>query len=136
MNHSVIAAGVAAIALAFASPAAAGSVHHAAKRAPAAERCAVPTRAEALAAPLAGDRALQAKIDQLTGVISTLSDRLASLEEKLGSSADKDDPDADDESADDAMSLASARRAGRTGLHRPGPAADHRSVAPPVMPAA
>jgi hypothetical protein len=131
MHHSVIAAGVAAIALAFASPAAAGSAHHPAKRAPTAERCAVPTRAEALTAPLASDRALQAKIDQLTGVISTLSDRLASLEEKLGSSADKDDPDADDDSAGDEMSLASAHRAGRAGLHRHRP-----SAASPEMPAA
>jgi len=135
MKHSVIVAGVAAIVLAFASPAA-GSVHHAAKRAQAAERCAVPTRAEALAAPLAGDRALQAKIDQLTGVIATLSDRLASLEEKLGSSEDKGDQDADDDNADDVVSLASAQRTARTGLRRPGRTAHRRSVAPPVMPAA
>ena len=134
MKHSVIVAGVAAIVLAFASPAA-GSVHHAAKRAQAAERCSVPTRAEALAAPLAGDRVLQAKIDQLTGVISTLSDRLASLEEKLGSSPDKDDPGAEDDSADDEMSLASAHRARGTDAHRSDHAAHHRGAAARAMPA-
>jgi len=124
MDRYSLAAGLAVIALAFASPAGAKGVHHAGKRVSEAARCAVSARGDALATPLAGDRALEAKIEQLTGVISTLSERLAALEEKLGSPGDEagqDDQDADGDSADDDVSLASARGRGRPGLaRRPG----------------
>ena len=124
MDRYSLAAGVAVIALALASPAGARGVHHAGKRAPEAARCAVSARGDALAPPLAGDRALEAKIEQLTGVISALSERLASLEEKLGSpgdQADQDDQDGQDadDSPDDDVSLASARGRAPSGLsHR------------------
>lgn len=140
MDRYLLAAGVAAIALAFANPAAAKVVHHGGKSAAVAARCTVPARADAVAAPLAGDRALEDKIEQLTGVISALSDRLASLEEKLGPSDDRDDQDADDDTGDDDVSLASARGAGQPGLpHRPvhgARAARPRSASQPVAPAA
>jgi hypothetical protein len=116
MDRYLLAAAGAALVLALAGPAAAKGVHHTAKSAPAADRCTVPARADALSAPFAGDRALEAKIEQLTGVISALSDRLASLEEKLGSAGDGDgDADQDDDAAsDDGLDLAKAR-----GAHRP-----------------
>ena len=110
MDRYSLAAGLAVVALACAGPAAARGVHHPGTNASRAERCAVSARRGALATPLAGDRALAARIEQLTGVIADLSDRLASLEQKLASPGDKDDQGADEDSADDAVTLASARR--------------------------
>jgi len=107
MDRYVLAVAGSAIALAFVSPAAArAGAHHVGHGTSAAARCAVPTRADALDAPLSGDRALEDKIEELTGVISALSDRLASLEKKLGSA---DDENAEDDTADDGLDLARAQ---------------------------
>ena len=116
MPRHLIAAAALAAALA--------AIPAAAPAAPAAAPTVCPAPAAALGPALPGgpDGVLETRIDQLTGIIAQLSDRLASLEDALG----QDDGDGD---GDDGLQLTRL-----TGPHAPGarPAAHHGAHARPA----
>jgi hypothetical protein len=84
-----LAAAAAALTLAAATPAAAKP------SAGSSAACPVPAALSAPVLPLSPDGSLEDKIDQLTGVIADLSDRIAYLEDALDAPNDEDGGDSD-----------------------------------------